>query len=261
MWALAAAQNGINTNPQQVIDQESTFRTVQQLGSADAGGSPSGSSGTLATRNNNPLNIRYSQANNWNGKGADNGSGFENFESPDHGLRAGLKLMRNHISNGNDTLSSLISAWAPAKDKNNPVQYTQFVSSKTGIPVDAKLDPNNPQQMQSIAKAMSQQEGYKASISDNQLNRAWNSLNDPSQLAPGVPWGQLTPQQTNTIINQAQAKVDQQNTQTRLLMQDQLQNDVAKVQQGIPVSDPVSREAWMATAPVDDGVRVLCGGR
>lgn len=251
MWALAAAQNGINTNPQQIIDQESTFRTVQQLGSTDAGGSPSGSSGTLATRNNNPLNIRYSPTNNWNGKGADNGSGFENFESPDHGLRAGLKLMRNHIANGNDTLSSLISTWAPAKDKNDPVQYAQYVSSKTGIPVDAKLDPNNPQQMQSIAKAMAQQEGYKANISDNQLNRAWNSLNDPSQLAPGVPWGQLTPQQTNTIINQAQAKVDQQNTQTRMLMQDQLQNDVAKVQQGIPVSNPVTREAWMSTAPVD----------
>ncbi len=251
MWALAAAQNGINTNPQQVIDQESTFRTVQQVGATDGAGSPAGSSGTLATRNNNPLNIRYSANNNWNGKGADNGTGFENFESADHGLRAGLKLMRNHIANGDDTLNSLISRWAPAKDKNDPVQYAQFVSSKTGIPVDQKLDPNNPQQMQSIAKAMAQQEGYKANISDGQLNRAWNSLNDPSQLAPGIPWGQLTPQQTNTIINQAQAKVDQQNTQTRMLMQDQLQNDVAKVQQGIPVSNPVTREAWMSTAPVD----------
>lgn len=251
MWALAAAQNGINTNPQQVIDQESTFRTVQQVGATDGSDNPTGSSGTLATRNNNPLNIRYSANNNWNGKGADNGTGFENFESADHGLRAGLKLMRNHIANGDDTISSLISKWAPAKDKNNPVQYAQFVSSKTGIPVDQKLDPNNPQQMQSVAKAMAQQEGYGAKISDNQLNRAWNALTDPSQLAPGVPWGQLTPQQTNTIINQAQAKVDQQNTQTRMLMQDQLQNDVAKVQQGIPVSNPVSREAWMATAPVD----------
>lgn len=250
MWALAAAQNGINTNPQQVIDQESTFRTVQQVGGSDAGDNPAGSSGTLATRNNNPLNIRYSSSNNWNGKGSDNGSGFENFESADHGLRAGLKLMRNHISNGDDTLGSLIRKWAPPSE-NDTAQYAQFVSSKTGIPVDAKLDPNNPQQMQTIAKAMAQQEGYKASISDGQLNRAWNSLNDPSQLAPGVPWGQLTPQQTNTIINQAQAKVDQQNTQTRMLMQNQLQDDVAKVQQGIPVSDPVSRESWMATAPVD----------
>ncbi|QIU92152.1 hypothetical protein [Yokenella regensburgei] len=250
MWALSAAQFGINTAPQHVIDQASTFQSTQQSGAEDGANSPSGSSGTLATKNNNPLNIRYSPNNNWNGKGDNNGSGFENFESADHGFRAGLKLMRNHISNGSDTLSSLINKWAPPSE-NDTAQYAQSVSKKTGIPVDAKLDPNNAQQMTSIAKAMAQQEGYQANVSDSQLSRAWSSLTDPSQLAPGVPWGQLTPQQTQTVINQAEAKVDQRNTQTRLLMQEQLQNDVAKVQQGIPVSNPVSRDAWMATAPTN----------
>ncbi|WP_146001335.1 hypothetical protein [Chimaeribacter arupi] len=250
-WALSAAQYGINTDAQHVIDQHGTFQAVQAAGSGDGMAAPSGSPGTLATRNNNPLNVRFSSSNQWAGKGDDNGSGFEQFDTADHGFRAGLKLMRNHINNGNDTLASLINKWAPAADNNNPTQYAQAVSQQTGIPVDAKLNPNDPQQMTAVAKAMAKQEGYGAPVSDSQLNRAWSSLNDPNQLAPGVPWGQLTPQQTNAVINQAQAKVDQQNTQRRLLMQQQMQNDSALIESGNPVSNPISREQWMSTAPHD----------
>lgn len=249
-WALAAAQYGINNNPQHVIDQQSSFRQVQALGAGDGASLPSGSTGTLAVRNNNPLNIRFGN-NAWAGKGADNGTGFENFDTPDHGFRAGLKLIKNHISNGDNTLSSLIKTWAPASDNNNPLQYAQAVSKETGIPVDAPLNPNDQQQITSVARAMAKQEGYTSSVTDNQLNRAWQSINDPSMLAPGVPWGQLTPQQTQTVINQAQAKVDQRNAQTRLLIQQQMQDDTAMVEQGIPVSNPISRESWMATAPAD----------
>lgn len=250
MWALAAAQYGINTNPQHVIDQESTFRQVQSMGAGDGEASPSGSNGTLATRNNNPLNIRFSGNNNWAGKGSDNGSGFENFDSAEHGLRAGMKLIRNHIGNGKDTLQSLISTWAPPSE-NDTKQYAQSVSRKTGIPVDAQLNPNDPQQIAAVAKAMAEQEGYGGNLSGGQLQRAWDSLDDPNQLAPGVPWGQLTPQQTQTVLNQAEAKVDQQNTQTRMLMQQSIQDDVARVEAGVPVNNPVSRESWMATAPHD----------
>ncbi|MDI7502019.1 Lytic transglycosylase, catalytic [Cronobacter dublinensis] len=248
-WALAAAQYGIQNNPQHVLDQHSTFQTVQTIGANAGEASPSGSSGTLATRNNNPLNIRVSN-NNWNGKGADNGTGFEQFDTADHGFRAGLKLMKNHINNGADTLGALITKWAPPNE-NDTRQYAQTVSHKTGIPVDAKLNPNDPQQMTAIAKAMAAQEGYQGPISESQLQRAWTAIDDPDQLAPGVPWGQLTPQQALTITNQAQAKVDQQNTQRRILMQQQMQNDSALIENGKPVSNPITREQWLSTAPHD----------
>ncbi|EOV9596790.1 Lytic transglycosylase, catalytic [Cronobacter dublinensis] len=248
-WALAAAQYGIQNNPQHVLDQHSTFQTVQTIGANAGETSPSGSSGTLATRNNNPLNIRVSN-NNWNGKGADNGTGFEQFDTADHGFRAGLKLMKNHINNGADTLGALITKWAPPNE-NDTRQYAQTVSQKTGIPVDAKLNPNDPQQMTAIAKAMAAQEGYQGPISESQLQRAWTAIDDPDQLAPGVPWGQLTPQQALTVTNQAQAKVDQQNTQRRILMQQQMQNDSALIENGKPVSNPITREQWLSTAPHD----------
>lgn len=248
-WALAAAQYGIQNNPQHVLDQHSTFQTVQTMGAGSGDSAPSGSSGTLATRNNNPLNIRFS-ANQWNGKSGDNGSGFEQFDTADHGFRAGLKLMRNHVNNGADTLGALINKWAPPSE-NDTAQYAQSVSKQTGIPVDAKLNPNDPQQMTAIAKAMAKQEGYQGQVSDSQLQRAWSAIDDPDQLAPGVPWGQLTPQQALTITNQAQAKVDQQNTQRRILMQQQMQNDSALIESGKPVDNPISREQWLSTAPHD----------
>ncbi|HED1534254.1 hypothetical protein [Klebsiella oxytoca] len=250
MWALAALQYGINTNPKHVIDQASSFQQSQSLGADDGASSPVGSSGTLADRNKNPLNIRTSSSA-WVGKEGDNGTGFESFETVDHGLRAGLKLMQNHIKNGDNTLSALINTWAPAKDKNNPIQYAQAVSKKTGIPVDAPLNPDDEGQMTSIARAMASQEGFKGEINNEQLQRAWSSIADPGILSPGVPWGQLTPQQTQAGLNQAQARVDQQNTQTRMLMQQSIQDDVARVEAGVPVNNPVSRESWMATAPHD----------
>ncbi|KAA5932321.1 MULTISPECIES: hypothetical protein [unclassified Pantoea] len=167
-----------------------------------------GSNGTLATRNNNPLNLRYSSSNNWLGKGGDNGSGFEQFDTPEHGLRAGIKLMRNHINNGSDTLQSLISKWAPATDNNDPVQYAQSVSQQTGIPVDAKLNPNDSHQMTSVAKAMAKQEGYGADIDDGQASRAWKSVDNPSSLAPGVNLAHLTMEQQQSLYNMAQANND-----------------------------------------------------
>ncbi|WP_426607438.1 hypothetical protein [Pantoea anthophila] len=167
-----------------------------------------GSSGTLATRNNNPLNLRYSSSNNWLGKGGDNGTGFEQFDTPEHGLRAGIKLMRNHINNGSDTLQSLIRKWAPAADKNDPVQYAQSVSQQTGIPVDAKLNPNDSRQMTSVAKAMARQEGYGADIDDGQASRAWNSVDNPSSLSPGVNLAHLTMEQQQSLYNMAQANND-----------------------------------------------------
>lgn len=167
-----------------------------------------GSNGTLATKNNNPLNVRYNPKNDWAGKGSDNGSGFEQFDTPEHGLRAGLKLMRHHINNGDDTLQSLISKWAPAADKNDPVQYAQSVSQQTGIPVDAKLNPNDSQQMTSVAKAMAKQEGYGAEIDDGRASRAWSALDNPGSLSVGVNVGHLSMEQQHSLINMAQANKD-----------------------------------------------------
>lgn len=203
-WEYAKGLYAANNASEHLTSQINSYNLAQAQNKA--GGA--GSSATLASRNNNPLNIRYNQTNNWLGKGEDNGSGFESFDTPEHGLRAGIKLMRNHISNGNDTLSSLISKWAPSGDNNDPVQYAQFVSKQTGIPINAKLNPDDASQMTSVAKAMAAQEGYGKEIDDGQANRAWNSVSDPGVLAPGVNLGHLSPGQQQSLYNMAQANND-----------------------------------------------------
>ncbi|GAA0494719.1 hypothetical protein [Tatumella punctata] len=179
-----------------------------------------GSDGTLADRNNNLLNIRYSPNNNWVGKGGDNGTGFEQFDTPEHGLRAGIKLMQRQIGNGNNTIQSLISKWAPSSDNNNPVQYAQAVSKATGIPLDQQLNPSDPQQMTSIARAMATQEGYSHEITDDQLQRAWDAVSNPGNLASGINPGVLTLAQTESVQRMAQANVDRQFSQ-KIAMQNQ----------------------------------------
>jgi len=87
-------------------------------------------------RNNNPLNIRFTNIE-WEGKKTSNktDNDFEEFESRDYGWRAAYKNIDTKMKRGSNTLTKLISEWAPPSE-NNTSGYIQYVSSKTGI------DPN-----------------------------------------------------------------------------------------------------------------------
>ena len=83
-------------------------------------------------RNNNPLNIRYNANNNWQGKVLPNTDGtFEQFISPAYGYRAALKLIRNYIGAGYNTVSAIIGRWAPTNE-NNTSGYINRVCQTTG---------------------------------------------------------------------------------------------------------------------------------
>lgn len=109
-------------------------------------------------RNNNPLNIRKGCS--WKGeRPVQTDPSFEEFISMEYGIRAGLRLMRNHISGFKgtrpkmNTLKKLISVWAPPSE-NATTNYVDFVASHVGLSSSAILDPNNRTQMCNIARAM-----------------------------------------------------------------------------------------------------------
>lgn len=88
-------------------------------------------------RNNNPLNIR--KGNNWKGeRKVQSDKAFEEFETLQFGLRAGLKLIRNQISGFNgsrpkfNTIGKLIKVWAPPSE-NATDKYIDFVCQAVGI--------------------------------------------------------------------------------------------------------------------------------
>ena len=148
------------------LSQPSTSTTTSQTGSTPVISTNTESnnlpkSGPRGYRNNNPLNIRISN-NAWKGKLQNNTDGsFEQFTDIAHGYRAGFINMRTQINRGNNTIRKLINIWAPASDNNNPENYARFVSTTSGIPIDAVIDPNDSTSMQKIVSAMARMENGK----------------------------------------------------------------------------------------------------
>lgn len=154
----SASQTTETTHPQQTSSAQSQQSTSK--------------TGPRGYRNNNPLNIRISN-NPWQGKVSDNTDGsFEQFVDMAHGYRAGFINMRTQINRGNNTIRKLINIWAPASDSNNPENYAKFVSSTSGIPIDAVIDPNDATSMQKIVSAMARMENGKDANSDD-IAQGW----------------------------------------------------------------------------------------
>ena len=122
----------------------------------------------LNVRNNNPLNIRYAAGNDWVGQVGQSG-GFAKFDTPEHGFRAGAKLILNYRSNhGLYSIASIISRWAPPEDDNHTDEYIKFVEEKTGI---WSWRPIFESEIPGIMLAMSEFEGAKGAFTLEQAQQ------------------------------------------------------------------------------------------
>lgn len=78
---------------------------------------------------NNPLNIRYSKANNWKGQ-TGHTRGFCNFSSLEFGVRAAIYLLFvSYRRKGAKTIAELITLFAPSSE-NDTDAYIKYVSDK-----------------------------------------------------------------------------------------------------------------------------------
>lgn len=109
-------------------------------------------------RNNNPLNIRKGST--WKGeRPIQTDQAFEEFVSMEWGIRAGIKLIRNHITGFNgkrppaNTIKKLISVWAPATE-NNTEAYIRTVCQQTAIGRNDLLHAGDRRAIIAIARAM-----------------------------------------------------------------------------------------------------------
>ena len=113
---------------------------------------------TRGVRNNNPLNIR--KGNNWQGERQHQAdTAFEEFSGMVWGLRAGFRIIKNYMQRAPkcDTLQKIITRWAPPME-NDTQAYIDFVSKKTGIRSDMKLDFRESTKIVAIVTAMCQME-------------------------------------------------------------------------------------------------------
>lgn len=109
-------------------------------------------------RNNNPLNIR--KGCNWKGERPNQtDKQFEQFISLEWGIRAALKLLRNHISGFKgtrpkmNTYRKIITMWAPPSE-NATEEYINYVCRQCQAQPSDIIDPDNRKQMVWLAREM-----------------------------------------------------------------------------------------------------------
>ena len=128
-------------------------------------------------RNNNPLNIRYNSANNWQGKVLPNTDGaFEQFANIAYGYRAAFKLIRNYISQGYKTVAQIIARWAPSTE-NNTDGYINRVCQTTGFYPSTVIMRNDRNALEALVYAMAIFEnGYIPLPNKTEISQGYDAL-------------------------------------------------------------------------------------
>ena len=127
---------------------------------------PNPSGKNLGEKNNNPLNMRVSK-DKFIGEIQPSGdpNGFKQFESYKYGFRAAFRDINTKIKNGNDTISKIITKWAPPKDGNNTALYIEHVEKWSGINRNIKIE--TIEQKLRMVQAMTRQEiGYTPTLAE-----------------------------------------------------------------------------------------------
>lgn len=132
----------VNSWAEEIISSSKTKSTPVQITPVYNGGSTgSGSKATLAVRNNNPGNLRYSAFE------TSNKDGFSTFNSLEEGfnaLKEDVKIKQTGKSKtgikGNSTLLQFFNVYAPAADRNNPTAYASAVAKRLGVSIDTPIE-------------------------------------------------------------------------------------------------------------------------
>lgn len=122
-------------------------------------------------RNNNPGNLRISE-NAWQGKVpvAQNTDGaFEQFISPEYGIRALFIDLRSKINRGLNTVEKIMNVYAPPTE-NNTIAYITHIENITGIPRNRALSVND---IPAIIPAIIRVENGSQPYTDTQLKTAY----------------------------------------------------------------------------------------
>ncbi len=78
---------------------------------------------------------------------------FACFTDIAHGYRAMFILLQNYITAGSNTITKMISKWAPPSDNNDTAAYISTVSKGSGIAPNAVINSND---IDSLAKIITQ---------------------------------------------------------------------------------------------------------
>lgn len=120
-------------------------------------------------RNNNPGNIDYNPANNWQGQLKVDKTiepRFCRFDTPENGIRALGKLLQTYQSKyGLTTVEGIINRWAPSVE-NNTKAYVRAVEKTIGSIPGATITLKDPRTLGLFIKAIIRHENSNYEYSD-----------------------------------------------------------------------------------------------
>lgn len=223
--------------------------------SAQPGYAPTGAD-TRGIRNNNPGNIRVS-ADAWKGMVGNDGQ-YVRFATPEAGLRAMALNLQAYGARGVNTLSDIISTWAPKDDGNDVKAYISDVARQTGFNPSQPLNLKDPSTLTTLMSAMVAHEngrnpyapsqfraGVDAALGNADLPlpatpRALTAVDIGSMAANGDKSGPLStffahldPQHALEIRNQAVADLQRQQSSLRLDLEGRVKDFQAMVLAGV----------------------------
>lgn len=141
-------------------------------------------------RNNNPLNLRPS-GDKWIGMRTEQTDpGFVQFQTAHHGLRAAAKnLLTYYRVHKRETVSAIISVWAPPSDNNPTSHYIDTVAKALGVTPNSRIDLNDKVTLRRLMESMIQVEcgsqPYSATELDAAIEAAYTT--HQSEPRPGRP--------------------------------------------------------------------------
>lgn len=101
---------------------------------------------------NNPANIRFSIFNLWQGQTGSE-DGFVTFDSLENGTRAQIKLLREYINDGDDTIQKIVTRWSPPNE-NDTAGLIASYAYMSGIDPFEKIDFSDQLKVERVVTVM-----------------------------------------------------------------------------------------------------------
>ncbi|AOM39803.1 structural protein [Xenorhabdus hominickii] len=130
---------------------------------------------TRGIRNHNPGNIRHGDK--WQGLcDTQTDKSFCQFVSPEYGIRAIIKIIRNYERKyGLNSIRQIISRWAPPNE-NNTESYIAYVCKIVGVSSSTVINVDNIATVSRLVKAIIQMENGQQPYSDAIITQAFELL-------------------------------------------------------------------------------------
>lgn len=119
-------------------------------------------------RNNNPGNVRHGES--WQGMApTQTDSAFIQFQSPEWGIRAIVKILQTYQKHGLTTIAQIISRWAPNTENDTPA-YIKNVAWQCGVSPDDPIVLSDC--MPTLIEAIIQQENGQQPYTVAEIEKA-----------------------------------------------------------------------------------------